>query len=504
MAKKQFVNQHARTSVSDSSKLTFRTLAEMELYGSSIASTAMQAREQEALEMALNLSIQTHSQEEARRLGILQRQQDAERRAQERIASQNRAREVEAGRVDEYVHIYVDNTSLLLGCKKVTDRYGNKVKDNSIRVDFGELARRMEGGRRNVEDRVVVGASASSHDVMWKKWKELGFKVHAQELLPGQTASFESETLMNQFRHRVRNSLSSSERRHTLVLLTGREKPNQGRSGFCQWCASCVAFHSFMHAGFYTCMYSMTPTTIECRVSYKEAVHIALTHEWRVEIWTWGDDISEENLRYNESYAGTGMFSIVCLDDIRDEITFKQKPRAPREQGRAYEGDRARSQSRPRSRADDNRDQSQYTSPAAVATGSYGRSTARSQSRPRSRADDDRDQSQYTSPAAVATGSYGRSTARSQSRPRSRDQLSETNRVTFARNNEPSTGLPSGNHSRAAAAVQGELVFVLATIPSSCIESTLRPKFHANLAVITSTRLLATRFVVQNFVLNHA
>jgi hypothetical protein len=169
-------------------------------------------------------------------------------------------------------------------------------------------------------------------------------------------------------------------------------------------------------------------------VSFDQAVHDALIMGWNVEIWATSHSISYKYIEYQESYLSTGRFSIVCLDDILDEITFKKRlPTAGlgsergsdmtvRERGRVYEGDRAQSQSRPRSRADD-----------------------------------DRDQSQYTSPAAVATGSYGRSTARSQSRSRSRDQWSDMNhRPDVVEHTRPCTGgLRSGNQSRAVAAAGG-------------------------------------------------
>ncbi len=166
---------------------------------------------------------------------------------------------------NESVHIYVDNSNLVRGCKIVQDANGNRIRDPTIRVNFEELARAMQG-ERNVCDRVVAGSSASQHDLMWMKWKEQGFTTHVQELMPGQRESFVDEALMLQFIHKAINTHSTNQRRHTLALLTGDGNLNGGRCVFCKMPFVCVCvcvcvcvwcFVLFVRVC--TCLYVSTP-----------------------------------------------------------------------------------------------------------------------------------------------------------------------------------------------------------------------------------------------------
>jgi hypothetical protein len=194
---------------------------------------------------------------------------------------------------NERVHIFIDHSNLLNGCQEVVDDFGHKYRDYSVRVRFSALARLLTGGR-DVQDRMVIGSSASREDALWRRWQDQGFVTHVQERLPGQKESFVDDALNLQMLHKICNSNSTAERRHTLVLLTGDGNANDGR------------------------------------VSFVEIVNQALLRHWKVEIWTWRACTSHRYLEYQASYMGLGIFSIIYLDDVREQITFiSSKPARP-------------------------------------------------------------------------------------------------------------------------------------------------------------------------------
>jgi hypothetical protein len=49
---------------------------------------------------------------------------------------------------------------------------------------------------------------------------------------------------------------------------------------------------------------------------------------WKVELRTWRRSASQQFLKFQKFYLGTGLFSIVYLDDYRDQFTFLAKDRA--------------------------------------------------------------------------------------------------------------------------------------------------------------------------------
>ncbi len=64
------------------------------------------------------------------------------------------------------------------------------------------------------------------------------------------------------------------------------------------------------------------------RANFYESVSNAVSHlNWKVELWTWRACVSQQFLEFQKLYLGTGLFSIVYLDDYRDRFTFLAKDR---------------------------------------------------------------------------------------------------------------------------------------------------------------------------------
>lgn len=179
----------------------------------------------------------------------------------------------------ENVHVFIDNSNIYLGAQMED----SGTRDFNVRLKVSALAGVVVNSRR-CRNRVVFGSKPPANNVVWTKWKEAGFQVHAFNRTPGHGEVLIDDGLLSMINETIAQHSGQS---HTLVLLTGDGNDNQGRA------------------------------------SFPKSVDLALRHGWKVEMWSWRQCTHGRYRKMQQEYAGYGQFSLNYLDEFRDHITFR-------------------------------------------------------------------------------------------------------------------------------------------------------------------------------------
>jgi hypothetical protein len=205
------------------------------------------------------------------------------------------------------LHVFVDDSNVFYGGI-------NQCANQGEVVDMKALLRVIQQGRR-AEELIVVG-SGTGGESRWRDYDDAGYTKH---ILPkganGREIGVDDTLLSLVMRETNKQFTNLHERR--LVLVTGDGNDNIGR------------------------------------VTFPEVVESALGKGWTVEVWSWDEGRSSKwrrrgessncgasggragELSFEETYSGTGKFSVMSLDHHRDSI-IRRRSAAPSTGGPVY------------------------------------------------------------------------------------------------------------------------------------------------------------------------
>ena len=209
-----------------------------------------------------------------------------------------------AQRADEMVHIFVDNSNIFGGGQEVPDTTqpsGYRL-DRSVRV----LCRKLHDVvtlERTAVQKVVFGSVSQgtmarlTGGSVFKSWEKEGYKScvcarndeNKEGYAGGSKGSIVDDALIAQMYTTIMTYKSEDGwNGRTLVMCTGDGNPNHGDK------------HS---------------------PSFLKVVQHAIECGWRVEVWAWKKTCSPNYLTLARDHAGDPCYSLMYLDEDREEIT---------------------------------------------------------------------------------------------------------------------------------------------------------------------------------------
>ena len=216
-----------------------------------------------------------------------------------------------AQRADEMVHIFVDNSNIFGGGQEVPDNTqpsGYRL-DRSVRV----LCRKLHDVvtlERTAAQKVVFGSVSQgtmarlAGGSVFKSWEKEGYKScvcarnddNKEGYAGGSKGSIVDDALIAQMYTTIMTYKNENGwNGRTLVMCTGDGNPNHGDE------------HS---------------------PSFFKVVQHAIECGWRVEVWAWKKTCSPNYLTLARDHAGDPCFSLMYLDESREEITETKRFKA--------------------------------------------------------------------------------------------------------------------------------------------------------------------------------
>eukprot|EP00618_Florenciella_parvula_P017583 CAMPEP_0119481862 /NCGR_PEP_ID=MMETSP1344-20130328/9991_1 /TAXON_ID=236787 /ORGANISM="Florenciella parvula, Strain CCMP2471" /LENGTH=717 /DNA_ID=CAMNT_0007516241 /DNA_START=94 /DNA_END=2243 /DNA_ORIENTATION=+ len=216
-----------------------------------------------------------------------------------------------AQRAHEMVHIFVDNSNIFGGGQEVPDttQPGGYRLDRSVRV----LCRKLHDVvtlERTAAQKVVFGSvpqgtmARLKGGSVFKSWEKEGYKScvcprnddNTEGYAGGSKGSIVDDALIAQMYTAITEYKNMNGwNGRTLVMCTGDGNPNHGDE------------HS---------------------PSFLKVVHEAIDCGWRVEVWAWKKTCSANYLTLARDHAGDPCFSLMYLDESREEITETKRFKA--------------------------------------------------------------------------------------------------------------------------------------------------------------------------------
>ena len=183
------------------------------------------------------------------------------------------------------LHVFIDNSNIFHGAKNAAAAAEKHIPGCAVRVHFRNLATLIEGGER-VGARVLAGSVPPGNDALWKHAQELGYDTDLLKRVETEDGRSVEQGVDELLHLKIANVILDAEVPEVLVLATGDGRVSAYNTSF--------------------------PLQAER----------ALKRGWRVEVWSWREQLSNAFAALTERYPDR--FRTHTLNRYYKSLTFAQ------------------------------------------------------------------------------------------------------------------------------------------------------------------------------------
>lgn len=179
-------------------------------------------------------------------------------------------------------HIFIDNSNIFGGAQRAAETQEPEAIWMAVRVYYRNFFKLIEG-EHMVQTRVLAGSVPPGNEELWEHARQYGYDTDLLKRIARDDGRLAEQGVDEMLHLKIANVLLDFDPPQTLVLATG----DAGESDF--------------------------------GTSFEQQVRRALKRGWRIEIWSWQDQLSKKFARIAPT---TNDVSIKVLDPYYRQITF--------------------------------------------------------------------------------------------------------------------------------------------------------------------------------------